>query len=82
VLPGSPSDQREFSRLMALSQVGLEMVAPIGVGLGLDLWLGWLPWATLVGVVLGLTFSLMHLFNMVKRANEEEQSPPRRPEAP
>jgi F0F1-type ATP synthase assembly protein I len=62
-----PSDPKELSRLMAYSQVGLEMVAPIGVGLGLDFWLGWLPWCTVVGAALGLTLGLFHLVHLMNR---------------
>jgi hypothetical protein len=81
MLPGSSSDQREMSRLLALSQVGLEMVAPVGVGLAVDFWLGWLgwvPWATLTGAVLGLTFGLFHLVRVMNRENAAESSPPKR----
>jgi hypothetical protein len=78
MLPGSSSDQREMSRLLALSQVGFEMVAPIGVGLALDFWLGWLPWATLAGAVLGLTWSLFHLVRMMNRENAAETSAQKR----
>jgi F0F1-type ATP synthase assembly protein I len=78
MLPGSSSDRREMSRLLALSQVGFEMVAPIGVGLALDFWLNWLPWATLTGAVLGLTFGLFHLARMMNRENAAESSPPKR----
>jgi hypothetical protein len=78
MLPGSSSDRREMSRLLAYSQVGFEMAAPIGIGLALDLWLGWLPWATLTGAVLGLTFGLFRAVRMMNAENAAESSQSKR----
>jgi hypothetical protein len=77
MLPGSSSDREDLNRLLRFSQVGLEMVAPIGVGLALDFWLGWLPWATLAGAVLGLTFGLYHMVRLMNRENAAEAAKPK-----
>ncbi len=60
-------DTRDMRRYMTLSQVGLEMVAPIGAGLALDHYLGWLPWGTVVGAVLGFSVGLVHLIWVVSK---------------
>ena len=39
----------KLAQYAALSQVGLEMVAPIGLGLLLDYWLAWGPWGASAG---------------------------------
>ena len=44
MLPEMP-DRKEMGRYVALGQIGLEMVAPIVVGLVMDHYLGWTPWA-------------------------------------
>jgi hypothetical protein len=57
----------------ALSQVGLEMVAPLGVGLWLDLQFGLGPWATVAGAVLGFVGGTIHLI-VIAQQIEREQS--------
>lgn len=74
MLPGDPRDVRRY---FAYSQIGLEMVAPLVVGLLLDLWLHWLPWGTLTGVVLGLSVSMVHLVYLVNK-DDADSSPPGR----
>jgi F0F1-type ATP synthase assembly protein I len=68
-------DTRDMRRYMTLSQVGLEMVAPIGAGLALDHYLGWLPWGTVVGAVLGFSVGLVHLIWVVAK-DDGDSSPP------
>ena len=70
----SPPDPSELRRYFALSQVGLEMVAPIGVGLALDYYLGWSPWGAVVGAVLGFVGGLAHLIVLVNRPKDSEDS--------
>ncbi len=70
----SPPDPRELRRYFALSQVGLEMVAPIGVGLALDYYLGWSPWGAVVGAILGFVGGLTHLIVLVNRPKDNEDS--------
>jgi F0F1-type ATP synthase assembly protein I len=54
-------DPRDMRRYMTLSQVGLEMVAPIGIGLALDYFLNSMPWATVSCTVLGFVGGMVHL---------------------
>ncbi len=48
------------------------MVAPIGIGIALDYYLGWTPWATVGGAVFGFVGGLLHLVVMVNRHDAEE----------
>jgi hypothetical protein len=73
MLPGDPRDMRRY---FAFSQVGLEMVVPIVAGVLLDLWLHWMPWGVLTGVVLGLTVGFVHLIYLVKK-EDSDSSPPK-----
>src|SRR5262245_55400609 len=76
-MPGGPPDRKEMGYYLALGQVGLEMVAPIGVGLALDLWFGWLPVATFIGLVVGFVGGLYHLVALVrKHGGEARRGPP------
>lgn len=73
-MPDHPPDSREMGYYFALAQVGLEMVVPIGIGVGLDFSFGWGPWGAVVGAVLGFTLGLLHLVSMVNRHDKEESS--------
>ena len=66
MFPGN-TDRKELSKALALSQIGMEMVTPIALGLVIDYYLGWLPWATVVGAVLGLIGGLAHLVQLTKK---------------
>jgi F0F1-type ATP synthase assembly protein I len=66
----------ETGYLLALSQVGVEMVVPIGLGVGLDVWLGTLPWITVVGVLLGLFGGIAHLLVIVDRMDKAAKMDP------
>ena len=68
-------DPRDMRRYMALSQIGLEMVAPIVLGLVLDHFLGWSPWGVIVGVVVGLTGGFVHLVVVLNKL-DKDSSPP------
>ncbi len=69
-----PTGSRELGRYFALSQIGMEMVAPIGLGLVLDYWLGWSPWCAVIGALLGFVGGLTHLIVLVNRPAEKEDS--------
>jgi F0F1-type ATP synthase assembly protein I len=66
---------RELGFYFALAQVGMEMVAPLGVGILLDWYFGWRPWATVIGFVFGFVGGFLHLLVLLKR-HEAEQKPP------
>lgn len=74
MLPGLP-DRGEMGRYAALSQIGLEMVAPIVVGLLLDRYFGLTPWALIVGAVLGLVGAFVHLVHLLNKmdANDSDR---------
>lgn len=63
-------ETRQLGRYYAMAQIGFEMAAPIGLGAYLDYRLGWSPWATVVGAVLGLGGGLYHL---VMLTDEKDQ---------
>jgi F0F1-type ATP synthase assembly protein I len=73
VFPEAPNP-KEFGRYVAMGQVGLEMVAPIILGLVLDHYLGWAPWGLVGGAGLGLVGGLAHLIHLV---GQEEEPPAR-----
>ena len=62
--------ERTMSRLMSISQVGAEMVAPIGLGFLLDYYLHTMPWLMVAGAVFGLVGGIVHLIilNQPKRS--------------
>lgn len=67
------SEAAQMGRLMALSQIGVEMAAPIGLGLLVDHWLDWFPWCTSAGAVLGLFGGLFHLVVLLRRFEERDR---------
>lgn len=71
-----PPNPREMGYYFALAQIGLEMVAPIGLGLALDYIFNWGPWATVICTVLGFVGGMVHLVVMVQRHDAEERRPP------
>jgi F0F1-type ATP synthase assembly protein I len=68
----NPPDSREVGSYFALAQIGLEMVAPIALGVYLDSTFGWGPWSVVTGAVLGLVGGLMHMVYLVKRFETKE----------
>ena len=73
-----PPANRELGFYLALSQVGFEMVAPMGLGIALDWYFGWSPWALVIGFVLGFVGGFIHLLTMLKQHEDDEkkQGPP------
>jgi F0F1-type ATP synthase assembly protein I len=55
---------------MALSQVGFEMVVPIGLGVVVDHYLGTKPWLTVAGAVLGFVGGLVHLISLSSKGDK------------
>jgi F0F1-type ATP synthase assembly protein I len=66
----------------SLSQVGLEMVVPVGVGIGLDRWLHCMPWGTVGGAVLGLVVGFVHLVALLNRYDRDGTGPSKKRDAP
>jgi len=72
-MPSDRENPRHIAHLVALSQIGFEMAAPIGAGYLIDSWLKWFPWLTIAGAVIGLAGGLFHLVAMTK--NEPKDGP-------
>jgi hypothetical protein len=72
-----PDSQGDIGYYFALAQTGVEMAAPVAVGMVLDSYFGWAPWATAAGAVIGLAGGLTHMVLMLGRA--EKQRPPEPP---
>ncbi len=66
-------DRRELTKYITISQVGLEMVVPIVIGVLLDRYLQSSPWGVSIGAILGLMIGLVHL---VKLANKDDSAMP------
>ena len=58
-------------------QVGLEMVAPLVLGLVLDHYLGWAPWGVIGGAMLGLFGGVAHLVVIQARSKGPGEQPRR-----
>ena len=71
-----PPNSREMGYYLALAQIGTEMVAPMLLGVWLDYWRGWTPWATIIGLVVGFGGGLAHLVLMVQKHDAEERHKP------
>ena len=67
-------DPRELGFYFALSQVGMEMVVPVGAGAALDHYLGWAPWGTIVGALLGLGVGMAHLILLLNNHAKSKSS--------
>ena len=81
MFPG-PGGQKDLGRYLALGQVGLEMAAPIALGMLLDSYMGWSPWGIIAGAVIGLIGGLTHLVQMTSLKDKKKPvsgpgSPPR-----
>jgi hypothetical protein len=71
-----PFDRKILGRLATLSQVGFEMVVPIGVGYLIDWLLGWVPILTIAGAIAGLVFGMAHLFLLLRQAEKDDRGSP------
>src|SRR5262249_13896238 len=68
----------KLGRYAELSQIGLEMVAPIGLGAWLDYWRGWGPWGAIAGAILGLIGGMAHLVAIRNKQSSQGPSKERR----
>lgn len=75
-MPLGLPNSREMGRYFAIAQVGLEMVAPIAIGVLADSYLSWAPWGVVVGVIVGFVGGLAHLLVMLKRFEENGTGKP------
>jgi F0F1-type ATP synthase assembly protein I len=73
MLPGS-GDPKELGFYFALSQVGMEMVAPLVAGALLDYYLNWGPWGAIAGALFGLAAGMTHLIMLLNQRNRTKAS--------
>ena len=76
-MPEGPPNAKELGFYFSLAQVGLEMVFPLGVGIALDSYFDWRPWATIAGFAFGFIGGFVHLLIMVKQHEKPGRSKPR-----
>ena len=76
-MSGNGPDPKQLGRYYAMAQVGLEMAAPIGLGAFLDVRFGWMPWATVIGAILGLGGGLYHLVKLMDKNDSTGDKGPR-----
>jgi F0F1-type ATP synthase assembly protein I len=76
-LSTGPGRYPEIGRYAAFAQVGFEMVAPVALGVWLDLRYDLLPWLTAVGALLGFGGGLLHIFVLLKQFEKENSNGPR-----
>lgn len=74
-----PPSSREMGYYFALAQIGGEMVLPMIVGIFLDYYFGWTPWATVIGLAVGAVGAMTHLVLMTRQHDAEERRPPEGP---
>ena len=77
-MPLGPVNAREYGYYLSLAQVGMEMAAPIGLGLVLDHYLNWSPWGVVGGAVFGLVAGIAHLAVLANRRDDSDPTKPRR----
>ena len=68
----SGEDRRETGMYFALAQCGMEMVAPMILGVFLDTRLGTMPWLTIISVIVGFVGGLTHMVIMSNKIAEYE----------
>lgn len=70
----SPTDKdfRLMAKVAQISQIGMEMAVPVGLGIGVDYWLKTLPWFTIVGALLGPTLGFIHLLSLIRPDKKDE----------
>jgi len=73
-----PPDARQMGLYLALAQVGLEMVAPMFLGLVIDNYAGTLPWFMIAGIILGFVGGIYHIVILTRKldaARREREKP-------
>lgn len=70
----SKEEISRLTRYYQLSQIGMEMAVPVGVGVGLDYWLGTMPWCTIIGALLGPTLGFIHLMSLLNLPADSNSS--------
>ena len=66
---------KPISTGMGFTLIGSELVAFTLVGVGLDYWLGSLPWLTLVFTLLGMGAAVLFTMRLLKQEEANKQRP-------
>lgn len=61
----TPEERRNY-RISQLSQVGYLIATPLLIGIGLDYWLGTMPWFTVAGALLGPVLGFVNLLSILR----------------
>ena len=61
-----------MAKVAQISQIGIEMAVPVGIGIGIDFWLKTLPWLTILGAIVGPTLGFIHLLSLIKPQNKSK----------
>lgn len=75
-------DPQEMGHYLALAQGGMEMVAPMVLGVIIDRYTGWTPWLTVIGFILGFVGGFMHLMVLLQKHEARGHQRPERPAGP
>lgn len=74
--PGSSREVGDGYRYVALGiTFGLGIVLFMGVGFALDKWLGWTPWLTMLGTLVGSVLSFVNVYTKLERERREKVKP-------
>ena len=70
----APTDKdfRLMAKVAQISQIGMEMAVPVGIGIGLDFWLKTMPWFTIIGAILGPTLGFIHLLALIRPSSDKK----------
>jgi F0F1-type ATP synthase assembly protein I len=73
----NPNDKdfRLMAKVAQISQIGMEMAVPVGLGIGVDFWLKTMPWFTIIGAILGPTLGFVHLLSLIRPPNQDQSEP-------
>ncbi len=73
--PGSSREVGDGYRYVALGiTFGLGIVLFMGVGYALDRWLGWTPWLTMLGTLVGSVLSFVNVYAKLERERLGEKA--------
>ena len=74
-----PTDKefRMMAKVAQIGQIGMEMAAPVALGVLVDWWLGTLPWFTIVGALLGPTLGFIHLLALIRPPADPQNTEPK-----
>ena len=75
----APTDKdfQMMGKVAQVSQIGMEMAVPVGLGVGVDFWLGTMPWFTIIGALLGPTLGFIHLLALIRPPRDQQNADPK-----